>query len=96
MDSFLPEWVPVIARDLGVVAAILGALGLIWRMVVKKIVDLGKRIEASLRVVEAELKSNGGNSLRDAVDRLEQQHGRLEARIDNIDTKLGAAKIQGF
>lgn len=96
MQSFLPDWFPVIARDLGIIAAVLTAIGLIWKMLIKKIVDGAKRIEASLRFVEAELKPNGGSSLRDAVDRLEQQHGILQTRMDTIDQKLSAAKVRGF
>jgi hypothetical protein len=34
--------------------------------------------------IKAELKPNGGSSIKDQVNRLEQQHGKLEAKVDKI------------
>ena len=34
--------------------------------------------------IKAELKPNGGSSIKDQVNRLEQQHKKLEAKVDKI------------
>jgi len=34
--------------------------------------------------IKAELKPNSGSSLKDQVGRLEQQHAKLEAKVDKI------------
>jgi hypothetical protein len=34
--------------------------------------------------IKAELKPNGGSSLKDQVNRLEVQHEKLEAKVDKI------------
>jgi len=38
--------------------------------------------------IKAEFKPNGGSSLRDQVDRLEDNHSRLESKIDNVTNIL--------
>ena len=41
----------------------------------------------------AELKPNGGSSLKDQVNRLESQHAKLEDKVDKIyDILLGQTK----
>jgi hypothetical protein len=34
--------------------------------------------------IKAELKPNGGSSIKDQVNRLEVQHAKLEAKVDKI------------
>jgi hypothetical protein len=34
--------------------------------------------------IKAELKPNGGSSLKDQVNRLENQHNRLDTKVDKI------------
>jgi hypothetical protein len=34
--------------------------------------------------IKAELKPNGGSSLKDQVNRLEAQHSRLDSKVDKI------------
>ena len=34
--------------------------------------------------IKAELKPNGGSSIKDQVNRLELQHSKLEAKVDKI------------
>jgi hypothetical protein len=38
--------------------------------------------------IRAEFKPNGGSSLRDQVNRLEDNHSRLESKIDNVTNIL--------
>ena len=41
----------------------------------------------------AELKPNGGSSIKDQVNRLEKQHEKLDAKVDKIyDILLGQTK----
>jgi hypothetical protein len=41
----------------------------------------------------AELKPNGGSSIKDQVNRLEKQHEKLESKVDKIyDILLGQTK----
>jgi hypothetical protein len=61
---------------------------LIHRIAVKPLLDIMRRIQASVEYVEQEFRPNGGSSLRDAVDRLEHQHGVLSTRLDVIDARF--------
>lgn len=73
-------------------AAALVALGVIWRYMIRpayrgivaafRTVD---RVEKAVAFVEAELKPNGGSSLRDAVN-------RIEAKVDNHESRLIAVE----
>jgi hypothetical protein len=38
--------------------------------------------------IKAEFKPNGGSSLKDQVNRLEENHSRLEDKIDNVTNIL--------
>jgi len=58
-------------------AAVLIALGVIWRMVVRPVVRFGHQVQETLK----ELKPNGGSSMRDAIDRLEHRMTALEEFI---------------
>lgn len=44
----------------------------------------------SLRHLQAEVRPNGGSSLRDVADRAEARGVALEARLDDISTQIGA------
>jgi hypothetical protein len=82
--------------DLAVaIASTLVALGIIWRYLIRPVRDAFHRVETSVVFVEAELKPNGGSSLRDAVNRIESKvdnhEGRLialEHALSNLEAKL--------
>ena len=63
-----------------IIAAIIGGIGAIVATVVAGLRALFNRIE---KIME-EFKPNGGGSLKDQVNRLEQQHNRLHNQIENI------------
>ena len=88
MFAALPDWVGGLARDLGIIAAILTAIEVIRRTVLKPMWVTWHRIDDTVRHVHAELMPNSGSSLRDAVDRLERQHLDLAQRLDTVDTHL--------
>lgn len=56
-------------------AAVVAALGVIWRGLVRPVIRFAKRIEKAVVNVEQQLYPNGGRSLRDAVDRLQEALG---------------------
>lgn len=53
--------------------AVVAAVGVIWRGTVRPVLRWGRRIEQAVTVVEQNMSNNGGSSLRDAVDRIEQR-----------------------
>jgi hypothetical protein len=59
----------LIAIAIGIIS-ILGSLTLVVKWLVKHYF--------------AELKPNGGSSLKDQVNRLEEQHNRLDSKVDKI------------
>lgn len=63
------------------VGAVFAALGVIWRVVLHPTVRFFKRLETTMTFVEAELKPNGGGSLRDAIDKLVRRTESLEAVV---------------
>ena len=69
------------ANDVVLVGAVLAALGVIWRVVLHPTVRFFKRLETTMTFVEAELKPNGGGSLRDAIDKLVRRTESLEAVV---------------
>jgi hypothetical protein len=80
-----------LAVILSVVAA--GIVGL-SRYVIRPMFKFGRRVEKSLAFVEAQMKPNGGSSLRDAVDVLGHRVAGLEtnsqalARTATLETHL--------
>jgi hypothetical protein len=54
------------------VSAVLGALALTWRFVIRPVIAFGQRLEHVMESVEEQLYPNHGTSLRDAVIRIEE------------------------
>lgn len=81
LASTLTHW-----EELGVlIASVLTVIGAIWRGIGRPVLKL---IEAVGRL-EAELKPNGGSSLRDAVNRIEHQQKLMAGRVTNLETRIG-------
>lgn len=70
------------------IAAVVGALGVIGRMVVRPLVRFGRRVETTLDAVRNDLLPNGGGSLRDAVDRIETRQLAIEQRVCHLETAM--------
>jgi hypothetical protein len=70
------------------VAAVVGALGVIGRMVIRPLVRFGRRVETTLDAVRNDLLPNGGGSLRDAVDRIENRQLSIEQRVCLLETAI--------
>jgi hypothetical protein len=56
------------------IISIVGSIAIGVRWLVKHYFD----------AIKAELKPNGGSSIKDQVNRLEQQHNRLDSKVDKI------------
>lgn len=65
-------------------AAVLAAIGAIYRLAIRPIIAIFHRIDKALVVVEKELQPNGGSSLRDAVNRVEFVAGHTSARVEQL------------
>lgn len=80
------------AQAVGSIAAILVGLGIIGRTVLG-IYRVAKRIEATNDLVHRELHTNGGSSLRDAINRIEAKADHAIERINTIEQRPTATAI---
>lgn len=70
-----------------VLAAISGcivSLGVIYRGVVRPTYRWATRLEKAVSHVEMNMKNNGGSSLRDAIDRIENRLTELEKAVKPV------------
>lgn len=75
--EFLQTYVPIIL-------GILSILGIIFGFIAKINKKFQTFIKEEVQEVAKELKPNGGSSLRDQVNRLEDGHRKLEEKVDTI------------
>jgi hypothetical protein len=67
-----------------VLAAIAGSIvsiGVIYRGLVRPIFRWAQRLDKAITTVEMHMKNNGGTSLRDAIDRIENRMTKVEDYI---------------
>ena len=81
MDALneVPNWIVV-------TAAVLTALGVIWRKFIQPTTRMLQRIEASLKYVETEMHFNGGTTQRDAIKRIDDAVRHLDERLRQIES----------
>ncbi len=91
MLAALPAWFDGVARDLTIIAGVIVAVGVIWRGVVRPVLRYARRLEATVADVQGEFRNNGGSTLRDAVDRIDQRTSHLEAWRESVDARLSPA-----
>ena len=79
------------------IAAALVALGIIWRYVVRPVISGTRKawrtiedVGDAVAFVKAEMRPNGGSSLRDAVNRIETKVDNHEARLAALEAALAA------
>ncbi len=58
--------------------AVVGSLGVMFHTLVKPVLRWGKRIEKAVSIVEANMVNNGGSTMRDAIDRIENRITKVE------------------
>ena len=68
------EIVSVLATTAGSIISI----GVIYRAVIRPIFRWAQRLDKAITTVEMHMNNNGGTSLRDAIDRIENRITRLE------------------
>jgi hypothetical protein len=91
------EWIRVIGDYLALIAAIVGGVAAVNRWLVGRLVStlepkfdaLGDRLNA----VETQLKVDGGTSLRDAVNRIEEQQRTMSVVVRQTVNALAAAGL---
>jgi len=67
-----------IVSVLATIAGSIVSIGVIYRGVVRPIFRWAQRLDKAITTVEMHMKNNGGASLRDAVDRIENRITKLE------------------
>lgn len=81
------------------VAAVIGALTVIWHKAIKPPIRFAQRVEIAMCRVEHELGNNGGGTLRDHVDKIAEEtrllaqhsdhrHQAIESRLSTLETHL--------
>lgn len=84
----LPQWLDNFSTDLGtlwpIVLFIGAAYGLV-KWISKKFKDEVKELIVSeVEPIKAELSNNGGSSVKDAIDRLDENYGNLKENVSGI------------
>ena len=67
-----------IVSVLATIAGSIVSIGVIYRGVVRPIFRWAQRLDKAITTVEMHMNNNGGTSLRDAVDRIENRITKLE------------------
>jgi hypothetical protein len=62
-------------------AAVLTAVGVIWSKGVMPIYRFAKTVEKHVTFVETQMTPNGGSSLRDAIQRIEERVNVIEEHL---------------
>jgi uncharacterized iron-regulated membrane protein len=75
--ELLETWVPLTVGILTIITIVAGMIYSIH----KKFITF---IHEEIKEVAKEFKPNGGSSLKDQVNRLENQHGSLSKKVDEI------------
>lgn len=57
----------------GAAATFVTSVGILWRKVVKPVVRWGMQLDRTMSFVEQQMLPNGGSSLRDSLNRIEQR-----------------------
>ena len=67
-----------IVSVLASIAGCIISIGVIYRGVVRPVYRWATRLDKAIAHVEMNMKNNGGSSMRDAIDRIEQRLNRVE------------------
>lgn len=62
-------------------AAVVTAVGVLWKKVVLPVYRFAKKMEQHVTFVEMQMTANGGSSLRDAIQRIEQRVNVIEEHL---------------
>ena len=70
-----------IVSVLATIAGSIVSIGIIYRGVVRPIFRWAQRLDKAITTVEMHMHNNGGASLRDAIDRIENRMTKVEDYI---------------
>ena len=70
-----------VVQLLGMVAAVVASCGVIYRGLVLPVYRWATRLDKAISHVEMNMKNNGGSSMRDAIDRIENRLTTLEDHV---------------
>jgi hypothetical protein len=63
------------------VAAVVAAVGIIWSKGIMPMYRFAKKMEQHVEFVEMQMSCNGGTSLRDAIQRIEERVNTIEEHL---------------
>jgi hypothetical protein len=66
---------------LATIAGSIVSIGVIYRSLVRPVFRWGQRLDKAITTVEMHMNNNGGTSLRDAIDRIENRMTKVEDYI---------------
>jgi hypothetical protein len=81
-----------LAVPLLTIAGIITSLGIIYRGLVRPIYRWAKRLTETVTTVEAQMRPNGGSSLRDAIDNLTSSISRIDERLTFVEDHVTRPK----
>ena len=81
-----------LALPLVTTAGIITSLGIIYRGLVRPIYRWAKRLTDTVATVEAQMRPNGGSSLRDAIDNMASSISRIDERLTLVEDHVTRPK----
>lgn len=63
------------------IAAVVTAVGIIWRKGILPVYKFAKKLEQHVTFVENQMTRNGGTSMRDAIHRIEERVCAIEEHL---------------
>lgn len=85
MIAAVVTWAEMRGQEIILIAAVVAAIGALHRQVVRPMVRTIRRIAETVETVEAQMRPNGGSSMRDAIDRVLARLAQLEQRITALE-----------
>lgn len=86
LAELLPRSAEVRGQEIILIAAVVAAVGALYRQVIRPMVRTIKRIADTVEIVEAQMRPNGGKSIRDALDQVLARIEGLEARLTSVES----------
>jgi hypothetical protein len=86
LAELLPRAAEVRGQEIILIAAVVAAIGALYRQVIRPTVRLIRRIAHTVETVEAQMRPNGGTSIRDAIDQVLARIEGLEARLTSVES----------
>lgn len=69
-------------------AAAVTATAVLWRVVVRRMIFSTRKMWKTIRRVDAEFSPNGGSTMRDAINRIDERTEQLVGRHDMLEQRV--------